>query len=99
MSAEIEATEVGPVRRRAGLFGRPWLVAALACIGTYSLLQMFGYGQLRGEFLGISFSLGALGGLMLVAFRAFRGPPWLHWLGSFSLNWLFAAYAMSFLAV
>lgn len=85
--------------RRTRVMLKPWAVAAMACGGTYVLVWALGAGRFRSEFLGASLALGVIGGILLVAFRAFRGPLWLRWLGVFCLNWLFAAYAISFLAV
>ncbi|MGL6111603.1 MAG: hypothetical protein ACRC2B_16045 [Rubrivivax sp.] len=85
--------------RRTRAWLKPWAVAALACTGSYALVWALGDGQFRGEFLGASLALGVIGATLLVAFRAFRGPVWLRWLGVFCLNWLFAAYALSFLAI
>lgn len=85
--------------RRARAWLKPWVVAAVACGGSYVLLRALGAGRFHSEFLGASLALGLVGGILLVGFRAFRGPVWLRWLGVFCLNWLFAAYALSFLAV
>ena len=85
--------------RGAHTWLKPWAVAAVACAGSYVLLWALGAGRFRSEFLGASLALGVIGGSLLLAFRAFRGPVWLRWLGVFCLNWLFAAYALSFLAV
>ena len=85
--------------RRARALLKPWAVAAMACTGTYGLVWALGAGQFRSEFLGASLALGVIGGCLLVAFRGLRGPVWLRWLGVFCLNWLFAAYALSFLAI
>jgi hypothetical protein len=78
---------------------RPWLLALALCGATYVALYLAGLARFRSEFLGASVVLGGLGGLCLVSFRALRGPVWLHAMGLFFLNWLFAAYAISFLAV
>jgi high-affinity Fe2+/Pb2+ permease len=86
-------------RRRTRVMCKPWAVAAMACVAAYGLVWALGAGQFRSEFLGASLALGVIGGILLVAFRAFHGPIWLRWLGVFCLNWLFAAYAISFLAV
>jgi hypothetical protein len=85
--------------RRARAWLRPWTVAAVACGGSYVLVQVLGAGRFRSEFLGASLALGVFGGILLVGFRAFRWPVWLRWLGVFCLNWLFAAYAIAFFAV
>jgi hypothetical protein len=85
--------------RRARAWLKPWAVAAMACTGAYGLVWALGAGQFRSEFLGASLALGVIGGCLMVAFRALRGPVWLRWLGVFCLNWLFAAYALSFLAI
>jgi hypothetical protein len=85
--------------RRAQAWRKPWVVAAMACSAAYVLVWALGAGRFRSEFLGASLALGLTGGILLVAFRALRGPLWLRWLGVFCLNWLFAAYAMSFFAV
>ncbi len=86
-------------RRCASALLRPWVLAAVACGASYGLLRALGLGRFRSEFLGASLAIGILGGLLLVAFRVFKGPLWLHALGAFWLHWLFAAYALSFLAV
>lgn len=86
-------------RRHARAWMKPWALAAVACWGSYALLLAFGAGRFRSEFLGISLVLGAIGAILLVGFRIFRGPVWLHGLGVFCLNWLFAAYLVAFLAV
>ncbi len=84
---------------------QPWLLAALVCAGAFAAVQVLGRGQFRSEFLGGSLLLGAGGALCLLAARwaARRGPPGrgtrLRWLGLFLLNWLFAAYLISVLAV
>ena len=85
--------------RRARALLAPWALAAVACGGAYALLWAVGAGRFRSEFLAASLVLGVFGGTLLLAFRALRGPPWLRWLGVFCLNWLFAACAISFLAV
>jgi len=85
--------------RGARAWLKPWAVAAVACAGSYGLVWALGAGRFRSEFLGASLALGVIGGSLLLAFRAFRGPVWLRWLGVFCINWLFAAYAISFLAV
>lgn len=85
--------------RRARAWRKPWAVAAMACAGTYGLVWALGAGRFRSEFLGASLALGVVGAILLIAFRALHGPAWLRWLGVFGLNWLFAAYAISFLAV
>jgi Na+(H+)/acetate symporter ActP len=85
--------------RHARAWLKPWAIAAMACAGSYLLVQTLGSGRLRSEFLGASLAVGIIGGLLLFAFRALRGPLWLRWLGIFCVNWLFAAYAISFLAV
>lgn len=87
------------VGRRARVWLEPWAVAAVACGTSYWLVGWLGSGRLRSEFLGASLALGVIGGVLLIGFRALRGPVWLSWLGVFGLNWLFAAYALSFLAV
>jgi hypothetical protein len=86
-------------RRRVDALLQPWLLAAMACSGSYGLLRALGFGAYRSEFLGASLALGVLGGILLLAFRIFNRPIWLHSLGQFGLNWLFMAYAISFLAV
>ncbi len=91
-----------PCRRGAA---QPWLLAALACVGAFASVQVLGKGQFRSEFLGGSVLLGICGGLCLLAARwAARRVPLgggarLRWLGLFLLNWLFAAYLISVLAV
>jgi hypothetical protein len=84
---------------RARAWLKPWVVAAVACGGSYALVQALGAGRFRSEFLGASLALGVMGGSLLLAFRALRGPVWLRWLGVFCLNWFFAAYAISYIAV
>lgn len=86
-------------RRQARAWSKPWVWAALACCASYALLLAFDAGRFRSEFLGISLVLGLIGAILLVGFRVLRGPVWLHWLGAFCLNWLFAAYLIAFLAV
>ncbi len=99
----------GPGRATPGLLARgkaqAWLLAALACAGSFMAVQWVGKGQFRSEFLGGSLLLGVCGGLCLLLARwaARRGPEGrgtrLRWLGLFLLNWLFAAYLISVLAV
>ncbi len=43
--------------------------------------------------------MGGLGALAILFVRLRRGPSWLHWLGLFLLNWLFAAYLLSYFAL
>ncbi|HEY6135203.1 MAG TPA: hypothetical protein VIW70_14585 [Rubrivivax sp.] len=78
---------------------RPWMLAAAACSASYALLWALGLGHFRSEFLGASVGVGVLGGLLLIVSRVFRGPSWIRSLGDFGLNWLFAAYALSYLAI
>jgi len=99
VSAEVETAKDISVEPRASAWKKPWVVAAVTCSSTYSLLQFLGFGQFRSEFLGMSLGLGIVGGVLLIAFRAFKGSAWLRWFGSFLLNWLFTAYAISFFAV
>jgi hypothetical protein len=94
-----DLNSVAPARSRARLLFQPWLLATVACVCSYALLWTLGLGGFRSEFLGASVMAGVLGGLLLVVFRVFSGPAWLHGLGVFCLHWLFAAYALSLLAL
>ena len=71
----------------------------MGCIGFYAALHVVGLGHFRSEFLGASLSAGVLGAILIIIARLTGGRPWLHWLGVFLLNWLFAAYLVSYFAV
>ena len=75
------------------------MLAGALCSASYVLLHLLGMARFRSEFLGASLMLGVLGAGCLAGFRLARGPLWLHAAGVFLINWLFAACALSFLAV
>ncbi len=78
---------------------RPWLPAALLCPIAYALVAWLGQGRYRGEFLGLSLAVGAVGALLLVFNRLATRRFWVQWSGVFCLNWLFAAALVAALAV
>lgn len=77
----------------------PWVAAAFACIATYAALHATGFGHFRSEFLGASLVAGGFGAVAIVGARLAGRPSWLHWLGVFLVNWVFAAYVVSYFAV
>jgi hypothetical protein len=81
------------------LAARPWLPAAVLCPLAYALVAWLGEGRYRGEFLGLSLAVGAVGALLLVCNRLATRRFWVQWSGMFFLNWLFAAYFVAALAV
>ncbi len=71
----------------------------MLCSLAYLLTSVLGQGQRRGEFFGVALAFGVAGALLLVLNRVVLRRHWLHWLGLFCLNWLFAAYLLSSFAV
>ena len=81
------------------LTARPWLVALILCPLAYAVVAFFGHGRYRGEFLGLSLVVGVVGAVLLLVNRFVVRRFWVQWSGAFGLNWLFAAYLVSYFAV
>ena len=81
------------------LVTHPWLLAAILCPVSYGMVSVLGQGRYRSEFLGISLALGVVGAALLLLNRLATRRFWVRWSGAFCLNWLFAAYVVSYFAL
>ena len=81
------------------LAAHPWLLAAILCPLSYAMVAILGQGRFRSEFLGISFAIGIVGASLLLLNRFATRRFWMRWSGAFCLNWLFAAYVVSYFAL